>query len=204
MTAHPPDHAPRRPAALMLLVLLGGWLGGCQAPAVPADGTPPPTPPTTGGAESAGPTPTGIPTESPFAGYLAPNFTLPDLDGRPVRLSDYRGHPVWLNLWATWCGPCQVELPAMQTLYTRYKSDGLIILGVDVQEDADAVRKYVSAGLFDWHFLLDHEGAVARRYYMTGLPLHVFIDRGGTIRAVQAGGLDPQHMEVLLHHIIGR
>ena len=83
-------------------------------------------------------------------------------------------------------------MPEMQTRYTRYKSPGLIILGVDVQEGADSVRTFVTARHFDWQFLLDGDGMVARRYYMSGLPMHIFLDRTGTIRGLQPGGLDPE------------
>ena len=190
-------------AALLSAALLTGALSAClNTPA--ADSTPPPA---TVGIDvplTAGPTPTGIPTESPFTGYFAPDFTLPDLDGHPVSLHDYRGHPVWLNFWATWCPPCQVEMPEMETLYSQYKSRGLIILGVDVQESADTVRLFVTERHFDWQFLLDSNGLVARRYYMTGLPLHVFIDRSGTIRGLQPGGLDPAGMEPLLQRIMDK
>ena len=149
----------------------------------------------TGPAGTPAPTVTVHLTESPFTGYPAPDFTLSDTAGRPVALHSYRGHPVWINLWATWCPPCQIEMPEMQQIYTRYQSRGLVILGVDEQEDAASVLAFVQPRALTWPFLLDADGAVARRYYLTGLPLHVFVDAAGVIRATAAGGLDAPTME---------
>ncbi len=193
----------RRPAAGRVLVLaLGLALAGCLA--APAPGGPDASPPAASvdAPGTTSPQPTVIPTEAPFTGYLAPDFTLPDLDGKPVSLRDYRGHPVWLNLWATWCAPCQTEMPEMAKLYARYQSRGLVILGVDVKEDAGRVRDFVTRGGFGWQFVLDSDGGVSRRYYLTGLPLHVFIDRTGAIRALQPGGLDTGMMEPFLQRIL--
>jgi peroxiredoxin len=186
----------------VLALALGLVLAGCLG--TPAPGAPStPSPASTGDPPAAASRqPTVIPTEAPFTGYLAPDFTLPDLDGKPVNLHDYRGHPVWLNLWATWCGPCQTEMPEMAKLYTRYQRRGLVILGVDVKEDAGRVRDFVTKGGFGWQFALDSDGAVSRRYYVTGLPMHVFIDRTGAIRALQPGGLDTGMMEEYLHRIL--
>ena len=193
----------RRAAVGRLLALaLGLALAGCQA-APGADGTQvPPTAATANVPLTSAPPPTAIPTEAPFTGYLAPDFTRPDPDGKPISLHEYRGHPVWLNLWATWCVPCQTEMPEMAKLYARYQSQGLIILGVDVKEDAGRVRDFVTRRGFRWQFILDSDGAVSRRYYLTGIPMHVFIDRTGAIRALQPGGLDTSMMEPLLEQIL--
>ncbi len=181
-------------AACLLIGL--GVLAACSPTG--ADSTP-----------GAAPSPTAVftpyairPTEGPFAGYLAPDFTLPDTAGSPVSLHSYRGHPVWINLWATWCGPCQTEMPEMQTRYTRYQSAGLVTLGVDVQEDAGRVTAFVTKGGFTWQFLLDHDGQVARHYYLTGLPMHVFVDRTGGIQMIGAGGLTAAAMDEGLRRIM--
>jgi cytochrome c-type biogenesis protein len=186
----------------LLALALGAALAGCQAGTEPAGvSVPPPATPGNAPIISA-PPPPAIPTEAPFTGYLAPDFTLPDPDGKPISLHDYRGHPVWLNLWATWCVPCQTEMPEMAKLYARYQSQGLIILGVDVKEDAGRVRDFVTPRGFRWQFVLDGDGAVSRRYYLTGIPMHVFIDKTGAIRALQPGGLDTSMMEPLLKQIL--
>jgi thiol-disulfide isomerase/thioredoxin len=192
----------RHTTGRLLVLALGLALGGCLAAPAPGGPGTPPRAATVAAPGTAYPQPTAIPTEAPFTGYLAPNFTLPGLDGRSVSLHDYRGHPVWLNMWATWCAPCQTEMPEMAKLYARYQSRGLVILGMDVKEDAGTVRDFVGKGGFGWQFLLDSDGAVSRRYFLTGLPLHVFIDRTGAIRALQPGGLDASMMEPFLQRIL--
>jgi len=186
----------------LLALAFGLALAGCQAAPEPGGTGVPPTATTVDAPLASAPQPTAIPTEAPFTGYLAPDFTLPDLDGKPVSLHDYRGHPVWLNLWATWCVPCQTEMPEMAKLYAQYQSRGLIILGVDVKEDAGRVRDFVTPRGFGWQFVIDGDGTVSRRYYLTGIPMHVFIDKTGAIRALQPGGLDTGMMEPLLKQIL--
>src|SRR5512141_2878583 len=74
---------------------------------------------------------TGGKIPAPREGFLAPDFSLQDIQGRPVRLSDLRGKPVLINLWASWCPPCQAEMPALQKVYESYAAQGLIILAVN-------------------------------------------------------------------------
>jgi thiol-disulfide isomerase/thioredoxin len=181
-----------RPIALGLL-LVSAWLAGCDA-------GPSTTEPALTTAPAATTTPRSV--ESPFTGYLAPAFTIPDLAGQPIALASLRGHPVWINLWATWCEPCRVEMPAMQALYEQYKGRGLVILGVNEREDRAAVEAYVRAGGYRWQFLLDGDGAVARRYQMAGLPSHVFVDAAGAIRRLDIGGLEPARMGEALGTIL--
>jgi thiol-disulfide isomerase/thioredoxin len=183
---------PLAPALLLACALLAAC-GGAPAAAPTAEAGP---------ASAAAPTPPPRLTESPFTGYLAPTFSIPDLAGRPVSLASLRGHPVWINLWATWCEPCRVEMPAMQALYERYKGRGLIILGVNEREDRAAVEAYVRAGGYGWQFLLDSDGAVARRYQMAGLPSHIFVDSAGAIRRLDLGGLEPARMGAALATIL--
>ncbi|MDQ3930821.1 MAG: redoxin domain-containing protein [Chloroflexota bacterium] len=122
-------------------------------------------------------------------GSVAPDFELKDINtGQSVKLSELRGRPVWVNFWASWCPPCAQEMPEMQKLYDRYRQSGLALLGVDVQESEEAVRSF-TAGKFDWTFLIDSDGKVVDRYWVGGLPTHVFIDEQGVIRAIYAGAL---------------
>lgn len=124
-------------------------------------------------------------------GSVAPDFELRDINtGKTVTLSQLRGRPVWVNFWATWCPPCAQELPEMQKLYDRYRDSDLALLGVDVQENEEAVREFTK-GKFDWTFLLDTDGKVVDRYLVGGLPTHFFIDKQGIIRAIYLGALSP-------------
>jgi len=90
----------------------------------------------------------------------------------------------------------------MQTLYEHYKGRGLVILGVDEREDRAAVEAYVRAGGYGWQFLLDSDGAVGRRYQLTGLPSHIFVDAAGAIRRLDIGGLEPARMAEALATIL--
>jgi thiol-disulfide isomerase/thioredoxin len=124
-------------------------------------------------------------------GSLAPDFTLTDaLTGESVSLASLRGKPVWINFWATWCPPCREEMPEMQQFYEKYQSQGLAIVGVNVQESDSQVQQYVKEGAFTWTFVLDAEGRTTDRYLVGGLPSHYFIDAQGVVRAVHMGGLE--------------
>ncbi len=111
----------------------------------------------------------------------APDFSLPGLDGRSVRLAELRGRVVVLNFWATWCEPCREELPGMQALADHLADRGLVVLAVNYEERADAVRSYAGEAALTVPVLLDHDGAVARRYGVTGLPASFFVDRRGAL-----------------------
>ncbi|HEX8219304.1 MAG TPA: redoxin domain-containing protein [Chloroflexia bacterium] len=125
-------------------------------------------------------------------GTIAPDFELKDVNtGQMVKLSEFRGRPVWVNFWATWCPPCAEEMPEMQKLYDQYRHSDLALLGVDVQESETAVRSFTTSRNFDWTFLLDADGSVVDRYMVGGLPTHFFIDKTGTVRAIYTGALSP-------------
>jgi peroxiredoxin len=132
------------------------------------------------------PTESGQSTDA-RVGSPAPDFELDDLDGNRVKLSDLRGRPVVLNFWATWCGPCRVEMPAIEQVYQTYREQGVVVLGVDVQEPPAKVSEFVKNGNFSWRFALDSRGEVMRQYRVVGLPTSVFIDKDGVFRDVVIG-----------------
>jgi cytochrome c biogenesis protein CcmG, thiol:disulfide interchange protein DsbE len=121
-------------------------------------------------------------------GSMAPDFALKNAaTGQPVSLSALRGKPVWINFWATWCEACREEMPEMKTIYAQRKDQGLVILGVDVQESAEASNEYTAAGGYDWTFVVDSNGSVADRYHVYAIPTHFFIDTDGIIKAAHVG-----------------
>ena len=152
-----------------------------------------------GGAASAATGP-----EDVVPGSLAVDFTATNLvTGQPVHVSDYRGkNPVWLNFWASWCGPCKQEMPDMEQLYQLNKDRGLVILGFDVREDQKTVNDFVTSRGFTWTFLLQPNGETANRYYVSGIPTHVFIGKDGVIKSRISSGLPRPYMEAELQKIL--
>src|SRR5262249_19874878 len=134
-------HVRSAPLPLSLLVGLALLLQGCQA-TLPAGGAPAPGPTPAGASPPAATAPIPgdapgrvLPLAGPSAiGQLAPDFALADLAGRPVRLGDFRGKPLVVNFFATWCGACKAELPAFQAAYEQYRDQGLRVLLVDLRE----------------------------------------------------------------------
>lgn len=127
----------------------------------------------------------------PSIGSPAPDFRLVDLEGNAVSLSDYQGHVVLLNFWATWCGPCRVEMPAMEALYRSMHSKGLEILAVSVdQEGTTVTRPFQKALGLSFPILHDLDYQVGLVYGARTLPMTFAIDRNGTIRQLVYGARD--------------
>lgn len=119
----------------------------------------------------------------------APDFTLLDLDGNPVTLSDLRGSTVVMNFWATWCPPCRKEFPELVRLDRLNRSRGLVVLGVDLQENAGIVRRFADEFGAAFPIVIDAKGDVGGQYRLLGLPTTYFIDAEGILRAQQVGVL---------------
>ena len=135
-------------------------------------------------------------TEAPRVGHLAPDFVLNTLDGREVRLSDYRGHVVFVNFWATWCGPCKVEMPAMERLYREYRRQGFAILAVSTDPEGPAVtRPYRDALGLTFTIAHDPDAVVMRLYGVRTLPVTFLVDREGVITHQIFGARDWQDTE---------
>jgi peroxiredoxin len=116
------------------------------------------------------------------SGYEAADFTLPDLGGTAVRLSEFRGKVVFLNLWATWCPPCRMEMPSMEALYRHFKRRDFVMLAIAEDEGgAAAVAPFVREVGITFPVLLDPEATVAPRYGATGYPETFIIDRNGQV-----------------------
>jgi thiol-disulfide isomerase/thioredoxin len=145
----------------------------------------------------------GAPINELKAGSPAPDFELADVStGRPVTLSQLRGRPVWLDFWATWCPPCKAELPRMKQVYDKYKGKGLVLVGIDLQEDPNQVRDFARINGYDWTFVVDRDGTVTNRYFTAGVPTHLFIDARGVVQAVYVGDLGNSAMERFLGKIM--
>jgi peroxiredoxin len=132
---------------------------------------------------------------SPEEGSLAPDFLLESLDGSEVRLSDYHGQPVVLNFWATWCGPCRKEIPQFVEAYERFRGNGLVIIGVNMQEGKSIARGYVEDYGMQFPVAIDVDGEVGDAYRLLGLPVTYFIDRDGVVRGVFSGPFEEKERD---------
>ncbi len=120
-------------------------------------------------------------------GIVAPDFTFPDLQGKPVSLSNFRGKVVFLDFWATWCGPCQDEIPDLKKLYAKYKGQGFVIVGVSMDSmGRDIVAPFVKAHGIDYPILVSG-GDPPPGYPVPGFPTGFLIDRQGMVRARYVG-----------------
>jgi peroxiredoxin len=124
---------------------------------------------------------------APVVGAPAPDFSLIDTRGQPIRLHDLRGQYVLINFWATWCGPCRLEMPALQSGHQRFGDMGLVVLGVNFDETEGAVRAYGEELGLSFPLLLDPGAQVQRLYRMRGYPASFFVDREGIIRIHHIG-----------------
>lgn len=117
----------------------------------------------------------------------AQDFTLAVLGGDERSLSDYEGKVVFLNFWATWCGPCVEEMPSMQTLYEEFKQDGLEILAVNLQEAPATVQAFVDEFGYTYPVLLDRRGEVGMNYSVRGIPSTYIVGRDGRLLGMKIG-----------------
>jgi len=119
-------------------------------------------------------------------GANAPDFKLTTLDGKTVELSKLRGKPVFIDFWATWCGPCRRALPHTQKLAEKYGKDAHI-LAINLKEDPDTVRQFVQSNNYRFTVPMDMDGSVAAEYRVRGIPHFVLIDARGKVQFVQIG-----------------
>lgn len=131
---------------------------------------------------------------APEIGALAPPIEGTTPDGQTRRLADWRGRPVIVNFWATWCGPCRAEMPQFQALYDRYQSRGLHILAINLGETAAAVQNWTRALGLTFDIVLDPDGETAARYQLRGQPSTYIISPTGTITHIFYG---PATFEIL-------
>jgi len=140
-------------------------------------------------AQSAAPALAKMIPEGASPGQLAFDFALDDVSGQRVKLSDLRGHPVVVNFWATWCPPCRQELPALQSAYQRFRDKGVILVGVDLKENAETIQNFTTQFGLTYPLLLDRDGAISERYQVRGIPTTVIVDADGVVRARHVGPL---------------
>lgn len=139
-------------------------------------------------------TPGMEPLPVPSLDAPAPDFELTDLSGEQIQLSDYRGQTVLLNFWATWCGPCRLEMPAFQSRADQFSGE-LAILAVNNAENPTDVQSFVDELGLSFDILLDPNAEVQRLYQVRGYPTTFIIDPEGVIRAQKIGLLTEEELD---------
>jgi peroxiredoxin len=149
----------RLPAFLAASLLIAGFLAGCSKKPVVATNR-----------------------------KAAPDFTLKDADGKNVRLSDYRGKVVLLDFWATWCGPCRIEIPWFTDLEQRKKDKGFAVVGVSMDDDGwKVVKPFVAEMKMNYRVVLGNDDIAKNYGGLDALPTTFLIDREGKIASVHVG-----------------
>ena len=136
------------------------------------------------------------PGELAQIGLSAPDFLLTDaFTGKKIKLSDYKGIPIILNFWASWCGPCKIELPELQAVQVKYGTD-LVVIGVNGdRESLEQIRYFGSKLNLTFGLLRDPKKEVTKAYGVWGLPKTLFIDRAGVIQKQYTGSINQEVVE---------
>lgn len=124
----------------------------------------------------------------------APDIHLKDLNGKDVSLSDFKGKNVYLNFWATWCGPCRGEMPDIEKLYEETNISDLVILAVNLGEDSNTVKSFIDSNNYNFKILLDSDKTAASLYNINAIPTSFFIDKNQNIVAQKVGAMSIDEM----------
>ena len=140
-------------------------------------------------------TETAPPTE---VGDVMPAYATAYLDGQPFNLASEKGNVVLLNVWATWCGPCRMEIPELQTLHDKYRKQGFKVIGVSIDEGTiDIVKEFVAEKKVAYPIAFDPDSRLAETLQTTVLPTSVIIDRTGRIVWRKVGAITPKELSRL-------
>ena len=145
----------------------------------------------------------GIPHGTgPTVNSFAPDFTLTDVNGKPLQLSKFRGQVVLLNFWYVACEPCRIEMPALERVYQQKHALGFVVIGVDTSDDAAVANAYLQQLGITYPVVLDHQGAAASAYQIVDTPTSFLIDARGVVNYRVVGPIDEKsllsHLQSLL------
>jgi len=127
----------------------------------------------------------------------APDFSLPDLDGKNVRFSEHKGRVVLVNFWATWCPPCRAEIPSMERAWVQLKDGGVAMLAVHVGGDADRIWEFLAEFNVTFPVLIDKSSAVSKAWTTIGLPTTYITDGDGRKALRAIGGREWDHPDLI-------
>jgi peroxiredoxin len=122
-----------------------------------------------------------------LVGKDAPDFVLRSMDGRNLRMSEFRGQVVLVNFWARWAGDSRQEMPALDRINTTYSRAGLVVLGVSVDEDLVRAHEFAAAMKVSYPILFDNGSAIGRDYLLQKMPMTILVDRAGVVRYSSVG-----------------
>src|ERR1700682_3435438 len=122
-----------------------------------------------------------------LVGKEAPDFVLKSMDGRNLRMSEFRGQVVLVNFWARWAGDSRLEMPALDRINTTYSRAGLVVLGVSVDEDLARAREFAGGMKVSYPLMFDTGASIGRDYQLEKMPMTILVDRAGVVRYSNVG-----------------
>jgi peroxiredoxin len=137
---------------------------------------------------------------APARGLPIADFELVSLTGETVKLSQYRGQPVMINFWGTWCPPCRNEMPLLQSTYEKYSPE-LVILAVNVNDEIGQVERFVEEMDLTFPILMDDKGIVLSQFRVRGFPTTYFVDGDGVLREQFIGELNQEQINAYISKI---
>jgi peroxiredoxin len=140
--------------------------------------------------------------EAPRIGDTPPDFEATAIDGTAVSMAAFAGQPTWLTFGASWCPDCRAEATDLQETYAKYAPQGLVVLGVFIDEPESAAADYAKRVGFTFPLVSDPQGRIADLYRTYGIPIHFFVGRDGTIQDVRIGRLTPDDMEQVVQQLV--
>lgn len=143
-----------------------------------------------------------VPRKNNLLNKPAPAFARTSLDNQPVDLAALRGRVVLLNFWATWCAPCQIEMPHFARWQEKYKAEGLLIVGVSMDDDPGPVKSMMDRISINYPIVMGDEKLGLAYGGVLGLPVTYLIDRKGIIRARYQGGVDLNTLETAVRRVL--
>jgi len=146
-----------------------------------------------------------VPLFAQTPGKTAPGFTLKTLDGNPASLSDYAGHPVLINFWASWCKPCRGEMPLIIAAFQAHQQEGLAVLAINLTDQEGStkdIRKFGAEFQMPFPVLLDEKGKARKLYALRGVPTSVFVGADSVVHGVNPGPIDQAALQQHLSEIL--